>query len=213
MFSFSGPPSPEETYLCNIVCCTSSITVPKFLTPTLKAEKSSWLFFFGRREGNALDPRLQMELHVSLTLGQLLNYRCNLYIYLEQAIHSQQGQDFSQGMQSCNRGSARALPRIKRSSTICRRLPVPGANQAGGEFSLLRKNLQKSCSTLGRDTDIAIRILHSSHCIALIGKNWRNPSDRPWTFSDKIDQGQPCQQVASGFGGRNSEGLQKGFDS
>ena len=177
--SSSGPPSPEETYLCNTVCCTSSITVPKFLTPTLKAEKSSWLFFYGRREGNALDPRLQMELHVSLTLGQLLNYRCNLYIYLEQAIHSQQGQDFSQGMQSCNRGSARALPRIKRSSTICRRLPVPGANQAGGEFSLLRKNLQKSCSTLGRDTDIAICILHSSHCIALIGKNWRNPSDRP----------------------------------
>ena len=124
------------------------------------------MFFYGRREGNALDPRLQMELHVSLTLGQLLNYRCNLYIW------NKQGKARISGKISPVGGNhaivaPRALPRIKRSSTICRRLPVPGANQAGGEFSLLRKNLQKSCSTLGRDTDKAIHILHSSHCIAL----------------------------------------------
>ena len=105
-------------------------------------------------------------------IGQLLNYRCNLYIYLEQAIHSQQGQDFSQGMQSCNRGSARALPRIKRSSTICRRLPVPGGSEPSRRrvFSAAQKSskiLQHSWSR-HRHSNTYFAFL-ASHCI-----DWKN---------------------------------------
>ena len=38
--------------------------------------KLSWLFLFWRLEGNALAPSHQMELKLSLTFVQLLNYRC-----------------------------------------------------------------------------------------------------------------------------------------
>ena len=47
-----------------------------------------WLFFFGSREENALPLGRQLELNVSMTFMQQMNYKCQpVALYLEQTIN------------------------------------------------------------------------------------------------------------------------------